>query len=382
MASKIAVMLNGLKKWFPTTGTPAAIAVKEASGKITSITGGTLANEVMTQDQFDTNSTKMLPTTSPQFTQLGLGRTPNLLGLGSAVSVSNALFSACELIRSIAHASNDVGAINFFNGTTQVVSFAVRGDGAVDAGAFEIWTRPTGGSLTRRITCSSVGYFAIGSTQPLGKFESRDGAGTSQIVASYDATNALYIAVNSTGKATLSGAGTAKGLVLTDGIVAGTGTARGKVGGVLKTNVVATGNIGTGVDDLHSYTVPANTLSANGQLIEFNFVFTFSVGMSNKQVRVVFGAAVIYSSNVAVQNGGAIYVKGIITRTGATSQICCVEVSVTAAGVITAGLTYTAATETLSGAIILKATGESTGMSPANNDVVQNVSSINWRDAA
>jgi len=156
-------------------------------------------------------------TSSPQFTQLGLGRTANLLGAGSAVSVSNASFSACELIRSTATTTTgDVGAINFFNGTTQTVSFAVRGDGAADSGAFEIWTKATSPeTLTRRVTCTSVGYFAVNSTSPLARFESRDASGTAQIAASYDATNACYITADSSGQSKITTAGTNAGITLT-----------------------------------------------------------------------------------------------------------------------------------------------------------------------
>lgn len=192
-------------------------------------TGNTLAKTTLTgtANQVVVNNgpgsiTLSLPqsiatTSTPQFTQLGLGRTANLLGAGSAVSVSNASFSACELIRSTATTTTgDVGAINFFNGTTQTVSFAVRGDGAADSGAFEIWTKATSpGTLTRRVTCTSVGYFAVNSTSPLARFESRDASGTAQIAASFDATNACYITADSSGQSKITTAGTNAGITLT-----------------------------------------------------------------------------------------------------------------------------------------------------------------------
>ena len=210
----------------------AAVAGLSSSGLIARTGAGTAAartitgtaNQVVVSngDGVSGNPTLSLPqsiatTSTPQFTQLGLGRTANLLGAGSAVSVSNASFSACELIRSTATTTTgDVGAINFFNGTTQTVSFAVRGDGAADSGAFEIWTKATSpGTLTRRVTCTSAGYFAVGSTSPLARFESRDATGASQVAASYDATNACYIAVTSSGQTTIGTAGTNAGITLT-----------------------------------------------------------------------------------------------------------------------------------------------------------------------
>jgi len=195
-------------------------------------------------------------TSSPQFTQLGLGRTANLLGAGSAVSVSNASFSACELIRSTATTTTgDVGAINFFNGTTQTVSFAVRGDGAADSGAFEIWTKATSpGTITRRVTCTSAGYFAVGSTNPLGRFESRDATGASQIAASYDATNACYLSVTSSGQTTISTAGTNAGITLTP-----TGTGKIILSAIPRFN--GTNSTGAG-SSLLGANSPATTLTA------------------------------------------------------------------------------------------------------------------------
>jgi len=195
-------------------------------------------------------------TSSPQFTQLGLGRTANLLGAGSAVSVSNASFAACELIRSTATTTTgDVGAINFFNGTTQTVSFAVRGDGAADSGAFEIWTKATSpGTLTRRVTCTSAGYFAVGSTSPLGKFESRDATGASQISASYDATNACYLSVTSSGQTTISTAGTNAGITLTP-----TGTGKIILSAIPRFN--GTNSTGAG-SSLLGANSPATTMTA------------------------------------------------------------------------------------------------------------------------
>jgi hypothetical protein len=194
-------------------------------------------------------------TSSPQFTQLGLGRTANLLGAGSAVSVSNASFSACELIRSTATTTGDIGAINFFNGTTQVVSFAVRGDSATDSGAFEIWTKSTSpGTLTRRVTCTSAGNFAVGSTSPLGKFESRDATGASQISASYDATNACYLSVTSSGQTTISTAGTNAGITLTP-----TGTGKVILSAIPRFN--GTNSTGAG-SSLLGANSPATTLTS------------------------------------------------------------------------------------------------------------------------
>jgi hypothetical protein len=191
-----------------------------------------------------------------QFGQGGFGRTANLLGAGSAVSVSNASFSAVELIRSTATTTTgDVGAINFFNGTTQTVSFAVRGDGAADSGAFEIWTKATSpGTLTRKITCTSAGNFAVNSTSPLARIESRDATGSAQIAASFDATNACYLTADSSGQSKITTSGTNAGITLTP-----TGTGKIILSAIPRFN--GTNSTGAG-SSLLGANSPATTLTA------------------------------------------------------------------------------------------------------------------------
>lgn len=324
------------------------------------------------RDKFEEYSTS----SSVQFAQLGLGRTPNLLGAGAAVSVSNASFSACELIRSTATLSGDVGAVNFFNGTTQIVSFAVRGDGATDSGAFEVWTRATGGSITRRVTCTSAGLFGVGSTQPLGQIEGRATSGM-QIVAAYDASNSLGLSVGSTGICSLMGAGSAKGLILTDGIVAGSGTARAKAGGTISSNVTATGNVGAGEDTLHTYTIPASTLSANGKFLRIKQAVSFAANGNAKQYRIKYGATTIYDSGSVLQNGGSAVFEIVITRTGTASQMVLIQAQFSASSLLASPTPYQTTSETMSSTSVFTDTGSAT----ADNDIVSRATIIEWGDA-
>lgn len=145
------------------------------------------------------------------------------------------------------------------------------------------------------------------------------------------------------------------------------------VGGSLRVNTTDVGNVGTGVDDLMSYSIPASTLSTNNEYIEFSFTFTFAANANNKTVRVVYGATEIYNSTAQAQNGGSMEVIGKIIRTGATTQK--VIVSVSTDGTLYTDLTnYTTAAETLSGAVTLKATGEAT----SNNDIVNVINTVKY----
>ena len=140
------------------------------------------------------------------------------------------------------------------------------------------------------------------------------------------------------------------------------------VGGSLEVNTTDVGNVGTGVDDLMTYSVPAGILSTNGDYLEFSFTFTFATNTNNKTVKVVYGATEIYTSTAQPQNDGTMEVKGKIIRTGATTQ----KVIVTAAtdGTLFTDLAnYTTSAETLSGAVTLKATGEAT----SSNDIINRI---------
>ena len=145
------------------------------------------------------------------------------------------------------------------------------------------------------------------------------------------------------------------------------------VGGSLRVNTTDVGNVGTGVDDLMSFSVPAGTMSTNGDYIDFSFTFTFAANANNKTVRVVYGGTEIYNSTAQAQNGGSMEVVGKIIRTGATTQKVIVSVS-TDGTLYTDLANYTTAAETLSGAVTLKATGEAT----SNDDIVNTILTVKY----
>jgi hypothetical protein len=160
---------------------------------------------------------------------------------------------------------------------------------------------------------------------------------------------------------------------------AGTGSDYGRVGGALNSQFVDVGNVGAGEDDLQSYTLPANSLITNGQAIRYRAHFTIqTTGGATKRVRVKLGTTTIFDSAalgpIAVNEW---IVEGLIVRTGATSQRASFWFTAGqgSGGSIT---TYTMAAETLSGALVLKATGESAGGGEANNDIVQHLSLVEF----
>lgn len=149
------------------------------------------------------------------------------------------------------------------------------------------------------------------------------------------------------------------------GVVAGTSGNDAALDGVLYETRTQTGNVGSGEDDLASYSVPANTLSADGMALEFEAFGTTSGTGATIHLRARFGTSgtnLLYDL-VTTASSRDWRIWGRIVRTGAATQK-----SVTS--ILTDSLTgndvVTGLNQTLSGAVTLRITGE--GVS--NNDIV------------
>lgn len=134
----------------------------------------------------------------------------------------------------------------------------------------------------------------------------------------------------------------------------------------LALNTTAVGNALTGEDDLMTYSLPGGTLSATGARVEIQAFGTFAANANVKQVKLYFGATVLYATGAVAANAGAWQLRAVVIRTGAATQIAIADVA-SGNALIVAGATYATPAETLSGAVTIKATGE--GVS--NDDISQ-----------
>ncbi len=149
---------------------------------------------------------------------------------------------------------------------------------------------------------------------------------------------------------------------------AGNSTAQQVVGGTLYSDWVAVGNVGAGEDDLKTRSLVASILNDTYDTIYFEMPHTFASNANSKRVRVYFGTALLWDSGAQNQNGGSITVCGRVTRmSSATTQKAVAWAKVSSGSLFTESNTYTTPTETLTGAITIKATGEGV----ADNDIQQ-----------
>lgn len=157
------------------------------------------------------------------------------------------------------------------------------------------------------------------------------------------------------------------------GALAGASTTYSKVGGTINTNTTAVGNVGTGEDDLITYTIPASVLNTNGDRIEFKMAGTFAANVNTKRIRVKYGATTLFDTTAIAFNGTDWSCDGLIIRTGAATQKAYVAFRSSDA-LLNSSSDYTTPAETLSGTVVLKATGEAT----SNNDISQEIMNVSW----
>lgn len=159
----------------------------------------------------------------------------------------------------------------------------------------------------------------------------------------------------------------------------GAGTATAKVGGTLSVNTTAVGNVGTGEDNLMSYSVPANTLSANGASLWFEASGSTANNANNKTLKIKLGATTLFDSGALTFSAGSKWaIRGRIIRTGAATQhYFHLLTSDSAAWDTARAVDNSAPAETLSGALTLQFTGEAT----SNDDIVQETLLVGYEPA-
>lgn len=137
-----------------------------------------------------------------------------------------------------------------------------------------------------------------------------------------------------------------------------------RVAGTLATRDTTVGNITTGVDTLQTYTLPANEMSSDGDVIEITAAGTLANNTNNKEIRLVLGTTQLISSGVAAQQAGDFVIRATILRTGAATQRSASNYGSTATNGTTVA-DYVAATEDFTTALGIFLTGEAT----ATNDI-------------
>lgn len=232
------------------------------------------------------------------------------------------------------------------------------GGGVVEASPVSVLTiQPTGGSGTNIAAgiLSLRGAASTGNATP-GKVRiSTTAAGSSGTTVQ---TQTTRVEVDGSGRVTKQ---------------LGSGASFVTVGGTCVVDSTSVGNVGTGEDDLISYSLPANSLAANNDYIDIEAFGVFAANSNNKTLKLHFGGTTAFTTGPVAANDGSWCIKAKVIRTGATAQKCISSI-VTGNALIAASSTYSTPAETLSGAVTIKCTGEAT----SSDDIIQHGLIVNY----
>ncbi len=150
----------------------------------------------------------------------------------------------------------------------------------------------------------------------------------------------------------------------------GESTAYGEIGGKANVSVTAVGNVDAGEDNLITYALPADALSANGQVVKIKAWGTAANNANAKTLKLYFGSQAILTWAITASKVIVWKVEAYVVRTGVDTQDCYAVILETSIGSPNAQLTdqeLTAGTQDDGAAITIKCTGEGV----ATNDIVQ-----------
>jgi hypothetical protein len=146
----------------------------------------------------------------------------------------------------------------------------------------------------------------------------------------------------------------------------GTGTATAAPNGTLTTSTTTAQTAADTVETtLWTYSLPANTLSANGKGVRIVAWGTTGATANGKTIKLYFGGTTLVTAGNALNNGQW-KVNGLVLRSGAATQVGTADLVF--GGWAGAAATATAPAETLSGAVTIRVTG--TNGTAAAGDIV------------
>jgi len=162
-------------------------------------------------------------------------------------------------------------------------------------------------------------------------------------------------------------------------VKAGTSTSKADVGGTLSSNQTDVGNVGTGEDDLVSYSIPANTLSSNGYAIDADYHGVFVNSTSTKRLRFYLDGTSIFDSGALTISSSSYWAAHVrCQRSSATAARCVVTLNTTGASTSAYATAIDVTVADWTSARVLKNTGETAGVGTADNDIVNRVAKIRW----
>lgn len=141
------------------------------------------------------------------------------------------------------------------------------------------------------------------------------------------------------------------------------------------TSLTQGANVNTSETDLHSFSIPAGHFSVTKKAIRYKGYGSFAANGNTKTVKAKFGASgsVTLNPTTTAPNGERFEFEITIYRTGTDTQKAAVKMLLSSTGIEL--MSYVSFTETESGALTLKITGQS---GTASSDILLDASTIEF----
>lgn len=312
-------------------------------------------------------------------TNMGDGFGP---GLAFAIQDDAAVINAIGVIGAIRSGADNTGEIVLAPLTAGVtnVRVTVKADGKTgfttaspDSVIHTVGTNAQAGGWTLEssagIDADRLAIYPAGNYSVISKLLSTNGTWRFQ-----DSSGNVFAYMDTPTFCTVFGAAITPGASGALAVVAGASTNDAAVGGALYSTVTATGNVTTGEDTLATYTVPANTLSANNMSLRFEAWGTTANNANAKTIKVKFDGVIFGQRTMTTSAANTWVINGQVQRTGAATQTAFAKF---VDGATTEVDSNVSLTSTLSNAIVFLITGEGT----STNDIILYGLRIWWEDA-
>jgi len=155
------------------------------------------------------------------------------------------------------------------------------------------------------------------------------------------------------------------------------GSIYGAIGGVIHTNTVSVSNVGTGEDDLQTYSVAASALASTGDRLRIRTFGVTAINNNTKNIKAYFAGSLLGSITLTGASDDEHWEFEIdIIRNGTNSVLvkCSVLADGGAGNGVLGRVFVGALTPTLTSAQTFKMTGEGV----ANADITQYATIIEW----
>lgn len=144
------------------------------------------------------------------------------------------------------------------------------------------------------------------------------------------------------------------------------------LGGMLSVNTISVSNSFAAETDLITYSLPQNTLTNNGDVLEIDAWGVYAANANNKTVKLYFGSQTLFTTGAIAANDGTWSLKAKIIRKTDTTQEIVSEI-LSSNGSVSDSATRTAGTQDLTTALTIKCTGQGA----SGSDITQYALKIN-----